>query len=87
MADIDAFINRWCNAGGTELANYQRFLTDLAVLLDLPRPEPATGDPRSDAYAFTGGTKRPARVAQILEMLTALGRARQTPDGRFAGNG
>jgi hypothetical protein len=31
-------------------------------------------------------TKRPARVAQILDMLTALGRVRQTPDGRFAGN-
>ena len=39
------------------------------------------------AALFTGGSKRPARVAQILDMLTALGRARETPDGRFAGNG
>ncbi len=132
MADIEAFITRWRAAGGTELANYQLFLTDLAALLDLPCPEPATGDPRSDGYVFerpvrfvhgdgtesagrrfpgaldtgddgvpekkiggrklawhrfTGGTKRAARVAQILDMLTALGRAQQTADGRFAGNG
>jgi len=38
------------------------------------------------AAQFTGGTKRPARVAQILDMLTALGRVRETEDGRFAGN-
>ncbi len=31
-------------------------------------------------------TERHARVAQILDMLTALGRVRQTEDGRFAGN-
>jgi hypothetical protein len=57
VADIDAFIDRWRAAGGTELANYQLFLTDLATLLDLPRPEPATGDPRSDGYVF----ERPVR--------------------------
>lgn len=57
MPDIDAFIDRWKTAGGTELANYQLFLTDLAALLDLPRPEPATGDPRTDAYVF----ERPVR--------------------------
>lgn len=50
----------------------------------------ASSSPRSAddvAALFTGGSKRPARVAQILDMLTALGRARHTPDGRFAGNG
>lgn len=49
----------------------------------------AASAPRSAddvAALFSGGTKRPARVAQILDMLTALGRARQTPDGRFVGN-
>ncbi|MDA1307075.1 MAG: class I SAM-dependent DNA methyltransferase, partial [Acidobacteria bacterium] len=57
MPDLDAFIDRWKVAGGTELANYQLFLTDLAVLLDLPCPEPATGDARTDAYVF----ERPVR--------------------------
>ncbi len=57
MPDIATFIDRWKVAGGTELANYQLFLTDLAVLLDLPGPEPATGDPRTDAYVF----ERPVR--------------------------
>ena len=50
----------------------------------------SSSSPRSAddiAALFTGGTKRPGRVAQILDMLTARGRARQTPDGRFAGNG
>jgi hypothetical protein len=53
-----------------------------AALAASPAPRAAA----DVAAQFTGGAKRPARVAQILEMLTALGRVRQTQDGRFAGN-
>ncbi|GMV20349.1 MAG: hypothetical protein AMXMBFR57_02980 [Acidimicrobiia bacterium] len=48
----DAFIERWKAAGGNELANYQLFLTELTELLDLPRPEPASGTTSEDKYVF-----------------------------------
>jgi hypothetical protein len=38
---LDAFIERWRDAGGSERANYQLFLTELCMVLDLPRPDPA----------------------------------------------
>ncbi|HEY8229776.1 MAG TPA: type IIL restriction-modification enzyme MmeI, partial [Rhodanobacteraceae bacterium] len=49
---IEAFIARWQHADGRERANYQLFLTELAALLDLPRPEPAGADDRDNAYVF-----------------------------------
>jgi hypothetical protein len=49
---IVAFIARWRDASGSERANYQLFLTELTEALDLPRPQPATGQARDDAYVF-----------------------------------
>ncbi|MGH8189886.1 MAG: type IIL restriction-modification enzyme MmeI, partial [Rhodanobacteraceae bacterium] len=49
---IEAFIARWQDVGGRERANYQLFLTELAALLELPTPEPATDDDRDNAYVF-----------------------------------
>jgi ubiquitin len=49
---IDDFIARWQHADGTERANYQLFLTELAELLQLPRPQPAASDWRDNAYVF-----------------------------------
>ena len=49
---VDAFIERWSHTGGKERANYQLFLTELAQLLDLPGPEPATESDKDDAYVF-----------------------------------
>ena len=46
------FIERWQPSAGSERANYQGFLTELAELIGAPRPEPATGDSRRDAYVF-----------------------------------
>ena len=47
-----AFITRWKNAGGTELANAQLFVVELCELLGLPRPTPASDDLRDNAYVF-----------------------------------
>ncbi len=55
MADtekIEAFIDRWTRASGSERANYQLFITDLCALLALPQPEPASEDTRDNAYVF-----------------------------------
>lgn len=49
---LNTFLKRWHNAGGTERANYQLFLTELCALLDLPLPEPAGDDTRDNAYVF-----------------------------------
>ena len=51
-AAIDAFLARWSVNSGSDLANYQLFLTELIALLDLPRPEPASEDTRDNAYVF-----------------------------------
>ncbi|WP_068858351.1 class I SAM-dependent DNA methyltransferase [Perlucidibaca aquatica] len=49
---LPTFMARWQQAGGTERANYQLFLTELCTLLDLPLPEPAGDDTRDNAYVF-----------------------------------
>ncbi len=49
---LEAFLTRWINASGGELANYGLFLTELCAALDLPPPEPASEDTRDNAYVF-----------------------------------
>ncbi|TWB14175.1 type II restriction/modification system DNA methylase subunit YeeA [Nitrospirillum amazonense] len=49
---VAAFIATWNGVSGSEIANYGLFLTGLCDALDLPRPDPATGDPEADAYVF-----------------------------------
>ena len=49
---VNAFISRWRDSGGTERANYQLFLTELCALLDLPQPDPASNDTADNAYVF-----------------------------------
>ncbi|MGE5501625.1 MAG: type IIL restriction-modification enzyme MmeI, partial [Ignavibacteriales bacterium] len=57
--DIDAFIERWRHArGGAERANYQMFLSELCEALNLPRPDPASNDTRTNDYVFERGVKR-----------------------------
>jgi len=52
LPEIDAFIERWRPAQAAELANAQPFLIELAALLGVPGPQPATKDPAHDAYVF-----------------------------------
>src|SRR5690606_41524680 len=49
---VNAFIDRWRQAGGSERANYQLFLLELCELLDLPKADPAGDDTRDNAYVF-----------------------------------
>jgi len=49
---LDDFLTRWQNAGGSERANYQLFLTELCALLDLPQPDPAGDTHEHNAYVF-----------------------------------
>ncbi|WP_018174293.1 DNA methyltransferase [Thioalkalivibrio sp. ALJ9] len=49
---VEAFLDRWRDTGGSERANYQLFLTELCALLDLPQPDPASDDTADNAYVF-----------------------------------
>ena len=49
---IDTFLTRWRNAGGSERANYQLFIADLCALLEVEPPQPASEDTRDNAYVF-----------------------------------
>jgi hypothetical protein len=49
---IPDFIARWSVSGASERANKDAFLIDLCEALELPRPNPATGDPTRDTYVF-----------------------------------
>ena len=52
IAPLDAFLSRWHDADGSERANYQLFVGELCALLDMPTPQPATGQPEQDGYVF-----------------------------------
>ncbi len=49
---LEAFLTRWRDGGGSERANYQLFLTELCALLDLPSPDPAADATEHNAYVF-----------------------------------
>ena len=49
---LSAFLARWQHADGSELANYQLFITDLCQLLGVGSPDPAREDTRDNAYVF-----------------------------------
>ncbi|WP_372731043.1 class I SAM-dependent DNA methyltransferase [Novosphingobium sp.] len=51
--NFEQFIERWrTNEGGAERANFPLFLSELAQLLDLPRPNPADATHANNDYVF-----------------------------------
>ena len=48
----EQFITRWQHASGSELANAQSFVRELAELLGEPSPNPAREDTRDNDYVF-----------------------------------
>jgi hypothetical protein len=49
---IDTFLARWRDAGGSVRADYQLFITDLCALLDVEPPQPSSEDTLDNAYVF-----------------------------------
>jgi hypothetical protein len=49
---IKDFIRRWEASGAAERANFQSFLNELCVVLDVPRPDPAQQDDNRNEYVF-----------------------------------
>src|SRR5512134_2066289 len=52
LPPVEAFIQRWEAADGSERANYQLFVSELCALLGVPAPDPAREDTRDNAYVF-----------------------------------
>ncbi len=59
-AHIQDFIDRWRSSGASEKANFQSFINELCDLLEVPRPDAATGIRENDGYAF----ERPVTFAE-----------------------
>ena len=49
---LESFITKWAASGAAERANKDSFLRDLCDILDVPHPDPTTGDPDRDKYVF-----------------------------------
>ena len=50
--NIDDFITRWQQSGGSERANFQTFANELCDVLGVPRPTPASETATANAYHF-----------------------------------
>ena len=50
--DVEDFIARWRQSGGSERANFQTFANELTDLLGVPKPEPATANRQGGNYCF-----------------------------------
>src|SRR5206468_2655058 len=46
------FLSRWQASAAAERANYALFLAELCDFLEVPRPNPTTGDHHRDTYVF-----------------------------------
>ncbi|MFG1393731.1 class I SAM-dependent DNA methyltransferase [Xanthobacter agilis] len=66
QAEVEAFIARWQGReGGQERANYALFLSELASVLDLPRPDPAGASHDGNDYVFERVVREIARDGTV----------------------
>ena len=75
---IDAFIKRWEHTGAAERANYQIFLSELCVELDVEPPHPTLPDDALNAYVFEKSVRFPNRDGSV-----SLGRIDLYKRGHF----
>lgn len=64
--NLEEFIARWAASGDAERANKDTFLVELCDVLEVPRPEPKTGDPARDGYVFEARLVVEAGARQCL---------------------
>lgn len=65
---VEEFIERWKETGGSERANYQLFTIELADILGVDHPFPATDDATNDHYRF----ERPVTFAHTHKRTTGF---------------
>lgn len=49
---LEGFIAKWAASGAAERANKDSFLKELCDVLEVPHPDPTTGDANGDKYVF-----------------------------------
>ncbi|MDT0682305.1 DNA methyltransferase [Roseicyclus sp. F158] len=66
---VEDFITRWRASGGSEIANFQTFASELCDILGVDRPKPAQSDGQTNDYRFERpvtethtGTRRRRRI-------------------------
>jgi hypothetical protein len=52
MSPIETFLAKWVGSEGANSSHRSCFLLELCEALEVPRPDPATGDPERDRYCF-----------------------------------
>jgi hypothetical protein len=55
---LESFVKKWAASGSAERANKDLFLAELCDVLEVPRPNPATGDAEEDTYVFEREAKK-----------------------------
>ncbi|WOI56729.1 class I SAM-dependent DNA methyltransferase [Palleronia sp. LCG004] len=69
VLQVEDFITRWRASGGSEIANFQTFASELCDILGVDRPKPAQSDGQTNDYRFERpvtethtGTRRRRRI-------------------------
>jgi MmeI, DNA-methyltransferase domain/MmeI, N-terminal domain/MmeI, helicase spacer domain/MmeI, target recognition domain len=66
--DIEEFIAKWRESGGSERANFQRFADDMTQLLGVQQPKVASSDDQNDDYRF----ERPVKFGPTATQQTGF---------------
>lgn len=66
--NIEEFIEKWSESGGSERANFQRFADDLTQLLCVEQPKVASSDDQNDHYRF----ERPVKFGPTSSQKTGF---------------
>ncbi|PIB14888.1 hypothetical protein AMR42_03695, partial [Limnothrix sp. PR1529] len=77
MPEIEAFIARWSGTAQAERANYARFLDELCPIIEVPKPDPATG--ASGDYRSRGAHASPHAGEACPSVRQCRGRQRRAP--------
>ncbi|PKN48141.1 MAG: hypothetical protein CVU59_00235 [Deltaproteobacteria bacterium HGW-Deltaproteobacteria-17] len=62
---VEAFIERWQAAGGTERSNFQMFFTELCLVLGLPTPDPASEITRYNVFGFESAMESEGLISYL----------------------
>lgn len=55
---LEGFIAKWAASGAAERANKDSFLRERCDVLEVPDPDPTTGDANADKYVFERDASR-----------------------------
>lgn len=84
--NIEEFISKWRESGGSERANFQRFADDLTQLLGVEQPRVASSDEQNDHYRFERPVKFGPTSAQKTGFIDLYRRGSFIMEGKQGAN-